>query len=150
MITYQRATTADIESIFRLCKQLIADYEDLESIDYDKVLKWVQRKLEQSIGEYTAVYQDREKVGYYHFYQREDGEYEIDDLYVFPEYQNCGIGTEILQQCCSSVHAPVMLYVFVKNKKAISLYKHLGFEIWQTVNETRYIMRKEHTDIDHT
>lgn len=148
MTTYQTATKADIEPIFRLCKQLIADYEDLESIDYDKVLKWVHRKLEQSIEEYTAVYLGREKVGYYHFYQREDGEYEIDDLYVFPEYQNRGIGSEILQRCCSSVDAPVMLYVFVKNEKAISLYKRLGFEICQTVGETRYIMRKEHTDID--
>lgn len=143
MTTYEKATVCDIEPIYRLCKQLIDDYENMDSIDYDRVLKWVRRKLEKSIDEYTAVFVSGAKVGYYHFYQNEDGEYEIDDLYIFPEYQKHGIGSTVIQKCCSSVNAPVMLYVFIKNEKAVALYQRLGFEIIQTVNGSRYIMRKE-------
>lgn len=141
MITYEKATSNDIERIYQLCRQLIDDYENLDVIDYDKVLKWVRRKIESSIDEYTVVYAADKKVGYYHFYQNEDGVYELDDLYIFPEYQNQGIGSSVIQKCCTSVNAPVILYVFIKNERAISLYRRLGFKITQTVNGSRYIMQ---------
>ena len=141
-ITYDKATAYDVECIYQLCKQLIDGYENIESIDYEKVLKWVRNKIEASIDEYTAVYADGQKAGYYHFYKNEDGENEIDDLYIFSEYQNQGIGSEVIKKCCSSVDEPVMLYVFIKNQRAVSLYKRLGFEIVRTVNKSRYIMKK--------
>lgn len=97
-------------------------------------------KLKNASMEYTAVYVSDEKVGYYHFFQNEDGEYEIDDLYIFPEYRNRGIGTEIIKKCCSSVNVPVMLYVFIRNENAVTLYQSLGFEIVRTVNGSRYVM----------
>lgn len=144
MITYEKATSNDIDQIYQLCRQLIDDYENVDSIDYDRVLKWVRRKIEGSIDEYTVVYAADKKVGYYHFYQNEDGVYELDDLYIFPEYQNQGIGSSVIQKCCTSVNAPVMLYVFINNKNAVSLYQRLGFEIMQTVNGSRYIMQHTH------
>lgn len=141
-ITYNQADICDVEPIYRFCKQLIDDYEDTESIDYDKVLEWVRRKIEKFIDEYTKVCLSGETVGYYRFYRNGDGEYEIDDLYVFPEYRNRGIGTEIIKKCCSSVNASVMLYVFIGNEGAVALYQRLGFEIVRTVNGTRYVMRR--------
>ncbi len=143
MITYEKAETRDIEPIYALCKQLIDAYENIDSIAYEKVLKWVRRKIEASIDTYCAVFASGEKVGYYHFYQNEDGEYELDDLYIFPAYQNQGIGSEVVRKCCASVNAPVMLYVFIKNEKAVALYKKLGFRVVQTVNGSRYIMRRD-------
>jgi ribosomal protein S18 acetylase RimI-like enzyme len=142
-IVYDKPKTEDIEPIFLLCKQLIDDYENKDAIDYDRVLKWVHKKIETSIAEYTVVYSDGNKAGYYHFYKNNDGEYEIDDLYIFPEFQNRGIGSEIIKRCCSAVDAPVMLYVFIKKQRAISLYQKLGFKIDKTVGDSRYIMRKE-------
>ncbi len=142
-ITYKTAQICDINIIYQLCKQLIYEYEDTESIDYDRVLAWVRRKIEGSICEYTAIYADGQKAGYYHFYKNEDGEYELDDLYVFPEFQSCGIGTEVFRKCCSAVDGSVILYVFVKNKRAIDLYKRLGFEIVETVGNSRYIMKNK-------
>ena len=140
-ITYDTAKIEDIDHIYQLCKQLIDDYENIDSIDYDRVLKWVHKKIEKSIDEYTVIYVDNKKAGYYHFYKNEDGEYEIDDLYIFSKFQNKGIGLEVIKKCCSSVNEPIMLYVFIKNQRAVSLYKRLGFEVVKTVNDSRYIMK---------
>lgn len=142
-ITYKKATAEDIEPVYELCRKLIHDYERLESIDYPKVMQWVRRKIENSIGEYTVICADEQKAGYYHFYKNEDGEFELDDLYVFPEFQGRGIGTAVIRRCCASVNAPVMLYVFIKNERAVALYERLGFKIAETVHNSRYIMRNE-------
>lgn len=142
-ITYQPATAADITPIYELCEKLIQDYEQLEKINLPLVMDWVRRKLEKSIGEYTAVCADGEKAGYYHFYRNADGLYEIDDLYVLPPFRNRGIGTGVINRCCASVQEPVMLYVFIKNQRAVSLYQRLGFRIVETVRGSRYIMRKD-------
>lgn len=142
-ITYQPATAADITPIYELCAKLIQDYEQLDQINLPFVMDWVRRKIEKKIGEYTVVCADGEKAGYYHFYRNEDGLYEIDDLYVLPPFRNRGIGTGVIRKCCDAVREPVMLYVFVKNERAVSLYQRLGFRIAETVRGSRYIMRKD-------
>ena len=72
-----------------------------------------------------------------------NGENKLDDLYIFPEYQDQGVGSEIIKKCCALADEPVALYVFIKNQRAISLYQRLGFEIVRTVNNNRYIMKKD-------
>ena len=64
-------------------------------------------------------------------------------MYVFLEFQNQGIGSGVIKKCCASVNAPVILYVFINNQRAVSLYKRLGFDIAETINGSRYIMRNE-------
>lgn len=138
--TYNKATTSDVEHIYHLCKQLIDKYENIDGIDYEKVLLWVRKKLESSIDEYTTIYADGKKAGYYHFYKNEDDEYELDDLYIFEEFQSRGIGSAVIKKCCSLVDSSVMFYVFIRNERAIALYKRLGFEVIKTVGDSRYIM----------
>lgn len=142
-ITYEKAKIEDIEPIYELCKQLILDYEDLEKIDVSKVLDWVREKIESSIEQYTVIYADDRKAGYYHFYKNEDGQYEIDDLYIFSEFQNKGIGSKVIAKCCQSVNEPIMLYVFIKNNRAVSLYERLGFEVVEELHNSRYIMKND-------
>ena len=146
-ITYKQAKTQDVDRIYHLCKALIDQYENTDEIEYDKVLRWVRKKLESSISEYTAVYADGQKAGYYHFFQNEDGEFEIDDLYIFPEFQNRGIGTAVIQKCCREARRSVMLYVFVRNHRAVSLYKKLGFQIAKNIKDSRYMMKKDDCEI---
>ena len=139
-ITYQKATDADVEPIYALCRALIDTYEDTGRIDYPKVLRWVHEKIRHAIGEYTVIYADGEKAGYYHFFKNGDGAYELDDLYVFEPFQNQGIGTQVLRRCCTAAAEPVSLYVFKENHRAVSLYRRMGFEIIKAVHETRYVM----------
>ena len=48
-ITYEKAASSDIECLYQLCKQLIDAYENIECIDYKRALRWVRKKLENSI-----------------------------------------------------------------------------------------------------
>ena len=139
-LTYAPACPADAGEIFELCKTLIDRYEDISAIDYDRVLAWVRRKIEGSICEYSRILADGVHAGYFHFCPAEDG-WELDDLYIFPEFQNRGIGTAVIRDCCEK--GPVMLYVFKKNTGALALYRRLGFQEVGTAGQTRLILRKE-------
>ena len=141
-LSFEQAAEEDIGPIYELNKRLILSYENTANMDLDRVLNWVHQKLEKHIGEYTVIYAEGKKAGYYHFCRNEDGEMELDDLYVFREYQRSGIGSQVIQKCCSSVREPVMLYVFIRNIGAVSLYQRMGFEIVKTIRDSRYIMRK--------
>lgn len=145
LLTYQPADVSDLEALFAFNKKLIDQYEDLSQIPYQKVLAWVRQKLEQQIQEYTCIFADGQKAGYYHFSPTDSNTMELDDLYLFPAFRGHGIGTAVIQKCCAETSQPIMLYVFQKNTGAIALYQRMGFQIQcttQNVSSTRYIMRR--------
>ena len=139
-LNYEVATADDIDLIYEFNEFLIESYEDLQNIEFDKVLSWVRRKIETHINEYRRIIYNGELVGYFRFYQ--DGDrMELDDLYIFPDYRNQQIGTRVVEKCLSETNLPVYLYVFIKNSKAVALYERLGFHVIETIKNTRYIMQ---------
>lgn len=134
------AGKGDIDTIFALSRDLICRYEDAASIDLPRVLAWLHRKITENISQYRRILLDGIHVGYYRLYTGELG-LELDDLYIFPDHQNRGIGTEIITRCCAE--GPVSLYVFTANTGALALYRRLGFREIQKVGATRLILRKE-------
>ena len=138
---FERAKKEDIEPIYNFCRDIIYKYEDIDSIDLDKVLAWVKKKIENNIDEYVCVFEDRSKAGYYRAHS-ENGKTELDDLYIFPQYQRKGIGTRVIEKCCAEAAEPVFLYVFIRNTDAVKLYKRLGFEVVETIRDSRYIMQR--------
>lgn len=140
VISYQSAEFCDIEPIFELSKRLIDDYEDISSIDYNAVLDWVNKKIQNNITEYTCVTVNGEKAGYYRLHPV-GNEMEIDDLYVLPAFRNQGVGTQIIKKCLSQTKCNVFLYVFTKNVDAIRFYKRFGFETVKKVSNTRIVMK---------
>lgn len=141
-LTFRKAGNEDAERIFQFNKELILQYETLEEINLDYVLSWVQKKISSRIDEYTVICAEGKKAGYYHFFRNEEGELELDDLYFFPEFRNQGIGSVVIKKCCTSVKEPVMLYVFVQNQGAVSLYKRMGFQVTETIKDSRLIMKR--------
>ena len=139
-LLFEKATGSDIESIYEFNKYLIDRYENVQNIEYDKILSWVQRKIETYIEEYQRILFDGELAGYYRFHQDGD-KMELDDLYIFPQYRNQQIGTAIIEKCLLETDLPVYLFVFIKNTKAVELYKRIGFEIVETIQDSRYIMQ---------
>ena len=132
------AVEADIPVIFAQAKSLIDTYEDLATIDYDKVLAWVKRKITTCLSEYRCVIADGEKCAFYRLC--EDGE--LDDLYVLPPFQNIGIGSQILEKSIAESEKDLYLYVFSRNTRAISFYKRFGFFVRESQGKTRLIMAR--------
>ena len=139
-LVYESAAAADIDRIFDLNNRLICQYEDLQAIDLEKVLAWVRRKITNHIGSYTRILLHGELAGYYRLVPN-GVEMELDDFYIFPEFQGRGIGSAVLHHCCD-IDKPIMLYVFTGNHGAIALYRRFGFDISETVDTTRVIMRR--------
>ena len=144
-LTFQTAQQDDLDIIYTFAQELIDLYEDKGQIDPVKIMAWIHQKIETHLQEYICVFADGKKAGYYHFFQHDDHRMELDDLYVFPSYRGRGIGTAVIQKCCAETSQPVLLYVFLKNTRALALYQKLGFQIQcQTsqVSNTRLILQK--------
>lgn len=142
-LRFEPAGSIDLEPLFELNKSLIEQYEDLSSIDLEKVLAWVRRKLEKKLSEYRAVFLNEQKVGYFRLCEGDDGALEIDDLYVLAPYQGRGVGSEIVRCCIKEAERagkPLMLYVFTENTGAVRLYEKMGFELKEIVSPTRRIL----------
>lgn len=140
-IEYQQATPNDIPMIYAQCQKIIYDYEDPTLIN-DEILQWIRRKIENKINEYQTIYLNGQKVGYFHFAKNASGMFELDDLYILAPFQNQGIGSAVITSCLAKVQEPIMLYVFIKNQRAIALYQRHGFEIVKMVGHSRYIMQR--------
>ena len=141
-VTFVPALPEDIPHIFQLNKELIHRYEDLSSIPYDQVLLWVENNIRRQLPYFRRILADGIHTGYFCLCQAE-GKWELDSLFVFPEYQNRGIGTEVVQFCQKKADGPLFLYVFKENTGAMALYQRLGFRITKEARTTAYIMEYE-------
>lgn len=141
-LSFRPALPEDVETLFRLNQELIDRYENVQDIPYGKVLVWVRRKIGKNIHSYTRIYDHGIHVGFYRFVPNGE-KMELDDLYIFPEFQGRGIGSRVIEKCCGETKRPVMLYVFIRNTGAWKLYERLGFEIQENVQNSRYIMVRE-------
>ena len=139
MLQYRTAEAEDISVIYSQAKNLIDQYEDCDSIDYEKVMAWVHRKISFNISQYRCVLANGEKCAYYRLC--DDGE--LDDLYVLPAFRGQGIGSEILLKCMDESSNPLYLYVFSGNIRAISFYKKFGFSVREAVGKTRLILERK-------
>lgn len=144
ILTFAPASCEDAESIYLLNKQLIDQYEDLSSIDYHAVLQWVRQNVKKTIPFFTRVLCSGELAGYYALIPVGDT-WELDSLFVLPEFQNQGIGTAILRRCMDASPA-LSLYVFRRNEGALRLYQRMGFTITKEVGKTRYLMEYQKQD----
>ena len=67
------------------------------------------------------------------------------EIYLEEEYRNKGIGTKIIMDILNN-NDVVYLWVYKDNKKALSLYKKLGFNVLEET-ETRYYMKYKNNHI---
>lgn len=138
--TLSPAQTGDIETVFRLNRELIDKHENVGAIDYQAVLRQVRSGIELNINNYMRIMCAEKNAGFV-LVEKHPDRTELDDLFLFPEFQNKGIGTAIIQDVLNSSDKPVFLFVFIGNVGAVRLYKRLGFKIVETVHGTRYRMR---------
>ncbi len=138
-LQYRKAEKSDIAKILEQSRALIEQYEDLQSINLDEIMAWMERKTTRFIHEYRKVSLDGVVVAYYRLAEHE-GEVELDDFYVLEEYRDKGIGSMIMERILKSISCPIKLYVFNENNGAMRFYTRYGFKLAQWVSTTRCIM----------
>ena len=140
--SFAPAAEEDVPQILEQGRALIRQYEDLSSLPAEEIFAWMERKTRRFLGEYRRILADGETAGWIRLHE-EDGQLELDDLYLLPRFQNRGIGTWTLETILNEHPGPVFFYVFTGNTGAVRLYERLGFRVRERVSPTRQIMEKK-------
>ena len=140
--SFRPATIEDFEFMFELKKQNFKEY--VEKIwgweDIDQRLR-LKKDLEEHLHHKKIIILNNKEIGVYVVHNTENGDLFINEISLLKEYQNKGIGTEILEKQIEKnkiKKVRTILQVF-KNNKAKNLYERLGFRIYNET-ETHYQM----------
>lgn len=90
-----------------------------------KIRKSVDKNIERTCELYKVIYVDNKIAGAYLVLPYEDG-YIVDELYLFKEYRNNGIGTKVLKDLIKE-YKTLYIWVYKNNVGAIRLFQRLGF-----------------------
>lgn len=133
------ATSNNIELIKDIkFETIISNPSEFGTDEIEKIKEYVDVTVKEFLDKIKMIIINDSIAGIFLVRDFEDGVL-LDEIYLYDEYRNQGIGTELI----NSIKDPkVYLWVYKNNTKAISLYKHLGFEIIEET-ETRYKMKKE-------
>lgn len=139
-LTFKKATEQDIEFLLRLRTETMVEHylKAGKEVNEENLLSRIKYHFEYA----KIIFLNNEKIGLLKVSEHDD-EIEIIQIQIVPNYQNKGIGRQIIQtilQEAFSKKIPVKLSV-LKVNKAQNLYKNLGFEIYDE-NEFSYFMIK--------
>lgn len=134
-----KSSSEDINRLIEYKKRTIYEYaKDLSNEEIDKINKYITSEVPKLINYYCNIIVDNKIVGCLLLTNKDDGKL-LDEIYLEEEYRNKGIGTEIIKDILNN-NDIVYLWVYKENKKAISLYKKIGFNIIEET-ESRYYMK---------
>lgn len=139
MLTYERAQPEDLEILYRMNEALVDQYETLSAGDYEKVIHWVRQSVRKNFGAFQRILCDGQTAGYYCLV-KDVGKWELDSLFILPEFQGRGIGAEIVAKCRQEA-SPLYLYVYKGNTRAVALYRKMGFRRIPCGDAARYRMK---------
>ena len=134
-----KSSNKDINKLIEYKKRTIYEFaKSLSLEEQSKINNYVEKEVPKQINDYYNIDIDNNIVGCLLLTNKDNGVL-LDEIYLEEEYRNKGIGTDILKRVIDSNNI-IYLWVYKENKKAISLYKNLGFSI---IDETdsRYYMK---------
>ena len=134
-----KASKKDIPRLIRYKKDIIYMYsKDLAEDERNKIDQYVITSVNEMFKDYYNIIIDDKIIGSILLKDMPQGKL-LDEIYLEKEFRNTGIGTDIIRKMLKK-NRNIYLWVYKENKKAISLYKRLGFII---VDETdsRYYMK---------
>ena len=138
MYTLKIANIKDISLLETWKLQTVLDYAGKLSIEeQEKIRNYVHNEVLEYLTFYELIEVSSNIVGCVLVRPYQDG-YLLDEIYLEKEYRNLGIGSSILKDKTMQF-SPLYLWVYKDNKKAISLYKRIGFLVKEET-ATRYFM----------
>ncbi len=139
----RKAEVSDIFYIVRLENQVFN-----QSLGKSFLLQ----ELTENVFSHYYVYEMNKVIIGYIGFRVFDEQAEMMNFLIDPNYQNDGLGTELLAYCINELEklkvSTIMLEVRKSNKKAQHVYEKLGFKISHTrkkyyENEDGYVLVKE-------
>ena len=133
-----KASKKDIPRLIQYKKDIIYMYsKDLAEDERNKIDEYVINSLNETIKDYYNIIINDKIIGSVCIKELENARL-LDEIYLEKEFRNKGIGTDIIRKIIEN-NKNVYLWVYKKNKKAVLLYKRLGFTI-EEETESRYYM----------
>ena len=133
-----KASKKDIPRLIQYKKDIIYMYsKDLAEDERNKIDEYVINSLNETIKDYYNIIINDKIIGGVCIKELENAKL-LDEIYFEIEFRNNGIGTDIIRKIIEN-NKNVYLWVYKKNKKAVLLYKRLGFTI-EEETESRYYM----------
>ena len=138
MYTLKTANIKDVSLLETWKLQTVLDYAGKLSIEeQEKISNYVHNEVLEYLHFFELIEVSSSIVGCVLVRPYQDG-YLLDEIYLEKEYRNLGIGSSILKDKTMQF-SPLYLWVYKDNKKAISLYKRIGFFVKEET-ATRYFM----------
>ena len=134
------ATSGDAEFLFQLLKATMREYVE-QSWGWDEEWQRAYFQMRYDPSENQIIVLDGRDIGVIAAERREDTIH-LSTIYIRPEYQDQGIGTQLLKDLLAEASReglPVTLRVLRVNP-AKRLYERLGFVVIRET-ETRYYMK---------
>lgn len=139
----KNATVKDIQILIQYKLNTIMEYaSDLteKERERDKIIKYVNNNIPKQIDNYQMILVNNKTIGAVLINNLDDGVL-LDEIFIEEDFRNKGIGSSILKEIIQN-HDIVYLWVYKLNKKAIKLYKKIGFKVIEET-ETRYYMKNQ-------
>ena len=133
-----KSSKKDIPRLVQYKKDIIYMYsKDLAEDEKENINEYVITSVNEMFKDYYNIIIDDKIIGSVCIRDLENAKL-LDEIYLEKEFRNKGIGTDIIRKIIEN-NESVYLWVYKKNKKAVLLYKRLGFTI-EEETETRYYM----------
>lgn len=135
----EKSSDKDIDRLIFYKKKNIYEYaNNLSKDEMDRINNYVSNNVLELIGNYCNIVVDDKVIGCLLLTDQDDGKL-LDEIYLEEEYRNKGIGTDIIKKVIYD-NDIVYLWVYKENKRAVSLYKKLGFNVIEET-ESRFYMK---------
>lgn len=133
-----KASKKDIPRLIQYKKDIIYMYsKGLSGEEKENINEYVINSVNEIFKDYYNIIIDDKIIGSVCIKDLENAKL-LDEIYLEKEFRNKGIGTDIIRKMIEN-NKNVYLWVYKKNKKAVLLYKRLGFKIKEET-ESRYYM----------
>ena len=141
---FKNATLDDFDFLFQLKKQNFNEYvEKIWGWNDEEQKERLKKDLKEHLLHKKIIELDGKKIGVYAAHLTANGEFFINEISLLKDYQNQGIGTDVLiKQLEENKEKGIktILQVFKENP-AKQLYERLGFTIYNETG-THYQMEK--------
>lgn len=140
--TFRPCVLGDFDFLFMLKKDNFRRYiEEIWGWNEEEQKNRLKEDLKKHLDHKKIILLDDKPIGVYVTHFTENGDLFINEISILKEYQNKGIGTNIIsKQLKENKGTRTILQVF-KNNPAKKLYEKLGFKVYNET-ETHYQMEK--------